>query len=110
MTDRETKPSAARATAGVIATALCAVLLLMLHTVGGYFLLNALLAESEGPWDSTVTDTVRALALLAIAIELSAAAATAAFVALVRLRRWWYLIPAALIPVAITRMVFAPTP
>lgn len=36
--------------------------------------------------------------------------ATAAFVALVRLRRWWYVIPAMLVLVAAVRMVCAPTP
>ncbi|MDF0373168.1 hypothetical protein ACFRAA_23810 [[Kitasatospora] papulosa] len=53
----------------------------MLHALGGFFVLNALLAESEGPWDSTVTGTVRLMAGLGVATELLAAAATAAFVA-----------------------------
>ncbi|MEK8144401.1 hypothetical protein NKH18_29080 [Streptomyces sp. M10(2022)] len=30
-----------------------------LNIVGGYFVLLALMTESEGPWDSTVTETVR---------------------------------------------------
>ncbi|MEU9060704.1 hypothetical protein AB0D13_18095 [Streptomyces sp. NPDC048430] len=94
----------------MIATALCALLLLVLHAVGGFFVLNALLTESEGPWDSTVTSTARLMAGLGVATELLAAAVTAAFVTLVHLRRWWYVIPAALILVATVRMVFAPVP
>ncbi|WP_405809575.1 hypothetical protein OG524_07630 [Streptomyces sp. NBC_01520] len=110
MTRPETKRAARRSWAGVVAIALCAVVLLALHTLGGFFTLNALLTESEGPWDSTVTDTARAMAFLALVIELPAAALTPAFVSLVGLRRWWYAIPAVLILTAIARMVFAPVP
>lgn len=42
--------------------------------------------------------------------ELPAAAVTGAFVALARLRRWWFVIPAVLILAAIARMVFPPVP
>ncbi|MFB7558998.1 hypothetical protein [Streptomyces brevispora] len=82
----------------------------MLHAIGGFFLLNALLVESEGPWDRTITDTARAMALFALVTELLAAAVTGAFVALVRLRRWWFAIPAVLLLAAIARMVFPPVP
>ncbi|MFE7749965.1 hypothetical protein [Streptomyces sp. NPDC057428] len=69
-----------------------------------------LLAGSEAPWDFTVTGTVRLMAGLGVATELPAAALTAVFVALVRLRRWWHVITAALILVAAVRMMFAPAP
>ncbi|MBM7442114.1 hypothetical protein [Streptomyces sp. HB132] len=110
MTEHEIEPPARRSTTKAIATALCVALLLVLHAVGGFFLLNALLAESEGPWDSNVTGTVRALAGLGVATELLAAAVTVAFVSLVHLRRRWCLIPCVLILVAAVRMVSAPTP
>ncbi|MFI1394164.1 hypothetical protein [Streptomyces sp. NPDC020681] len=110
MTEQETRERARRPATSVFATALCAAVLMALHTVGGYFLLIALLTESEGPWDSTVTDTVRLVAVLAVVTELVAAAFTAAFIAIGLLRRWWYAITAALILTAVVRMVFAPGP
>ncbi|MCX4824702.1 hypothetical protein OG883_33575 [Streptomyces sp. NBC_01142] len=110
MTEQETKERPGRPPTAVFATVLCAAVLMALHAVGGFFLLNALLTESEGPWDATVTDTVRLMAVLALVAELVAAAVTAAFIALGRLRRWWYVIPAALILTAVVRMVFAPGP
>ena len=110
MTEQDTKERTRRPPGKAVATALCAALLLVLNAIGGFFLLNALLVESEGPWDSTVTDTALAMALFALVTELLAAAVTGAFVALVRLRRWWFLIPAVLILAAIARMVFAPVP
>ncbi|MGW6464994.1 hypothetical protein [Streptomyces rubiginosohelvolus] len=93
-----------------VATALCAVTLLGLNSVGGFFLLNALLAEPQGPWDTTITDTAQAMALFALLTELLAAALTGAFVAPGRLRRWWFAIPTVLILAAIARMVFPPVP
>lgn len=89
---------------------MCAVLLLGLNTVGGFFLLNALLAEPQGEWDTTITDTARAMSLFALVTELLTAAVTGAFVALVRLRRWWFALPAVLIVTAVARMVFPPVP
>ncbi|MCX4970212.1 hypothetical protein OHA98_36745 [Streptomyces sp. NBC_00654] len=93
-----------------VAGAVCAVIPLALHVVGGYFVLGALLTESEGPWDRSVTDTVRTWGALAVVTELLAAAATAAFVGTRRLRRWWFGVPAVLILAAVVRMVFAPVP
>ncbi|AXK31276.1 hypothetical protein DVA86_00055 [Streptomyces armeniacus] len=88
-------------------TVLCALVLVALNGVGGFFVLNALMTASEGSWDTTATDTVRLMAVLGIASELLAAGLTAAFVAVARLRCWWYAVPAALITVAVLRMVFA---
>ena len=110
VTDQETNTHPQKPPTTVIATALCGALLLVLHAVGGFFLLNAVLTESEGPWDSNVTTTVRLMAALSVGTELLAGGITAAFVSLGRLRRWWYAIPAALILVSIVRMVFAPVP
>ncbi|MFJ4968810.1 hypothetical protein [Streptomyces sp. NPDC088755] len=110
MTDQETNTHPRKSRAAAITTALCGALLLLLHAVGGFFLLNALLTESEGPWDSDVTATTRLMAALSVGTELLAGVITAAFVSLRRLRRWWYAIPATLILVAIVRMVFAPAP
>ncbi|MFI8433663.1 hypothetical protein ACIGJO_07920 [Streptomyces sp. NPDC079020] len=96
-----------------VAGAVCAAIPLALHVVGGYFVLGALLTESEGPWDRSVTDTVRTWGALAVVTELLAAAATAAFVGmrgLRGLRRWWFGVPAVLVLVAVVRMVFAPVP
>ncbi|MFF4368065.1 hypothetical protein [Streptomyces sp. NPDC001594] len=93
-----------------VAAAAWAVVLLGLHAVAGFFVLNALLTESEGPWDHTVTDTVRLMAGLGLVVELGAVAATAAGVATSGLRRWWYAPAAALIGTALMRMVFAPRP
>ncbi|WEH39202.1 hypothetical protein [Streptomyces sp. AM 2-1-1] len=95
---------------GTAATLLCAGVLLALHALGGFLLLNALLTESEGPWDHTVTDTVRLMAVLAVVTEALAAGLTGAFTRLVGLGRWWYAVPALLILTALTRMVFAPAP
>ncbi|MFJ8767869.1 hypothetical protein [Streptomyces clavifer] len=110
MTEQDTKERTRRPPGKAVAIALCAAFLLVLHAIGGFFLLNALLVESEGPWDRTVTDTARAMALFALVTELLAAAVTGAFVALVRLRRWWFAIPAVLLLAAIARMVFPPVP
>ncbi|QQZ54334.1 hypothetical protein IFE09_12395 [Streptomyces microflavus] len=110
VTDQETNTPSRKPPAAVIATALCGALLLLLHTLGGFFLLNALLTESEGPWDSDVTSTTRLMAALSVGTELLAGGITAAFISLGRLRRWWYAIPTALVLVAIVRMVFAPAP
>ncbi|MFE6699803.1 hypothetical protein [Streptomyces sp. NPDC057718] len=110
MTEQETVERTRRPLKGAVATGLCAVILLALHVIGGFFLLNALLVESQGPWDDTVTDTARMMAVLALVTELLAAAITMAFVALVGVRRWWFAIPAVLILAAIARMVFAPVP
>ncbi|MFR9673334.1 hypothetical protein [Streptomyces sp. TR02-1] len=76
--------------------------------MGGFFILNALMAASEGPWDVSVTDTVRLMAGLGLLTEVLAAAVTAAFVALAGLRKWWFVIPALLAMTAVARMVFAP--
>ncbi|MGW1138923.1 hypothetical protein [Streptomyces zhihengii] len=110
MTESVTERHAPPCAAPVLATVLCAAVLLVLNALGGYFLLNALLTESEGPWDHTVTDTVRLMAGLALGAEAVAAAATAWFVAAGCVRRWWYAVPVALAVVAGVRMVFAPTP
>ncbi|GAA2622152.1 MULTISPECIES: hypothetical protein [Streptomyces] len=93
-----------------VATAAGAAVLLVLHTVAGFFLLNALLTESEGPWDRSVTQTVRLMAGLGLAVELLAAAVTAVCVNTGRLRRWWYAPAAAVVLTALIRMVFAPQP
>ncbi|MFJ1568156.1 hypothetical protein ACIOG8_28750 [Streptomyces erythrochromogenes] len=111
MTEQDAKsPARIPAGGGLVATAVCAVLLLGLNTVGGFFLLNALLAEPQGEWDTTITDTARAMSLFALVTELLTAAVTGAFVALVRLRRWWFALPAVLIVTAVARMVFPPVP
>ncbi|MEJ8641905.1 hypothetical protein WKI68_11365 [Streptomyces sp. MS1.HAVA.3] len=93
-----------------VVTAACAAALLALHAVAVFFVLNALLTESEGPWDRTVTDTVRLMAGLGLVVELLAAAVTAACVTTARLRRWWYAPVAVLILTALIRMAFAPQP
>ncbi|MFD9084564.1 hypothetical protein ACFYYM_20705 [Streptomyces erythrochromogenes] len=93
-----------------VATAAWATVLLGLHAVAGFFVLNAVLTESEGPWDRTVTGTVRLMAGLGLAVELMALAGTAAAVNTGRLRRWWYAPAAALVAVSLVRMVFAPQP
>ncbi|MEU1277249.1 hypothetical protein [Streptomyces sp. NPDC005805] len=108
--DPVTTRSSRRPVAGGVAKALCVGVLLVLHAVGGFFLLNALLTEAEGPWDSTVTGTARLMAVLAVATELLAAAATAAFVALVNLRRGWYVLPVVIVLAALARTVFPPVP
>ncbi|MFD7913462.1 hypothetical protein ACFV30_22495 [Streptomyces sp. NPDC059752] len=91
-------------------TAASAVLLLVLHTVAGFFLLSALLTESEGPWDRSVTQTVRLMAGLGLSVELLAVAVTAVCVNTGRLGRWWYAPATALVLTALIRMLFAPRP
>ncbi|MFD6969049.1 hypothetical protein [Streptomyces sp. NPDC059949] len=93
-----------------VAAAAGAVVLLALHTVAGFFLYSALLTESEGPWDRSVTQTVRLLAVLSLSVELLAVAVTAACVNTGRLGRWWYAPVTALVLTALIRMVFAPQP
>ncbi len=107
MTDSNVKPHT-RSTASRVAPLLCSLVLLAVHVVGGFFVLNALMTASEGPWDTGVTQTARMMALFGIVTEALAAALTAAFIALARLRRWWYAIPVLLILTAVVRMVFAP--
>ncbi|MFI8447676.1 MULTISPECIES: hypothetical protein [Streptomyces] len=103
-----------RRTAGVmlahVVTGAWATVLVGLHVLAGFFVLSALLTESEGPWDSTVTGTARLMAGLGLTVELMALAGTAAGVNTGRLRRWWYAPVAALVLVALVRMVFAPRP
>ncbi|WP_030768049.1 hypothetical protein [Streptomyces sp. NRRL F-2664] len=91
-------------------TAVWATVLVGLHAVAGFFVLNAVLTASEGPWDRTVTGTARLMAGLGLTVELIALAVTAAGVNTGRLRRWWYAPAAALVVVALVRMVFAPRP
>ncbi|WP_314248576.1 hypothetical protein [Streptomyces sp. DSM 40907] len=93
-----------------VAAAAGAVVLLALHTVAGFFLYNALLTESEGPWDRSVTQTVRLMAVLSLSVELVAVAVTAVCVNTGRLGRWWYAPVTALVLTALIRMVFAPQP
>ncbi|MFE6908455.1 hypothetical protein [Streptomyces erythrochromogenes] len=100
----------AGALGGHVAAAAWGTVLLGLHAVAGFFVLNAVLTGSEGPWDRTVTGTVRLMAGLGLAVELLALAATAAAVNTGRLRRWWYAPAAALVVTALVRMVFAPGP
>ncbi|MDT0378164.1 hypothetical protein RM572_05155 [Streptomyces sp. DSM 42041] len=94
----------------VVVRAVCVLVLVVLHVVGGYFVLLAWATTSEGPWDRSVTGMVRGAALAGLAAEALAVVLTAALVATVRLRRWWYLIPALLAPAAVVRMLFAPVP
>lgn len=108
MTEQGLKECTQRPPIKAVATGLCATILLVMHAIGGFFLLNALLVEPEGPWDSTVTDTARMMAVFALLTELLAVAVTGVVVALVRLRPWWFAIPMVLILTAIARMVFAP--
>lgn len=110
MTEQETKEGTPGVGRRVLATVGCSAVLLALHALGGFFVLNALLTESEGPWDHTVTDTVRLMAVLGIGAEVIAAALTAGFIALGCVRRWWYAIPLVLAFTAVVRMVFAPGP
>ncbi|MFG2340149.1 hypothetical protein [Streptomyces yangpuensis] len=105
-----TEQRTAGATLSHVATAVWGTVLVGLHAVAGFFVLNALLTESEGPWDRTVTGTVRLMGGLGLAVELLALAATAAGVNTGRLRRWWYAPVAALVLIALVRMVFAPQP
>ncbi|MFA7762469.1 hypothetical protein ACGFNX_06920 [Streptomyces sp. NPDC048723] len=93
-----------------VATAAGAVVLLALHTVAGFFLFNALLTKSEGPWDRSVTQTARLMAGLSLSAELLAVAVTAVCVNTGRLSRWWYAPVTALVLTALIRMVFAPRP
>ncbi len=106
MTERRT----AGATLAHVVTAVWATVLVGLHAVAGFFVLNAVLTASEGPWDRTVTGTARLMAGLGLTVELIALAVTAAGVNTGRLRRWWYAPAAALVVVALVRMVFAPRP
>ncbi|MEU7605499.1 hypothetical protein AB0B78_06625 [Streptomyces sp. NPDC040724] len=110
MTEQEIQGTPAPTRRHPVATAAWAALLLGLHTVAVFFVLNALLTESEGPWDRTVTDTARLMAGLGLVVELMALAATAAAVNTARLRRWWYAPAAVLVVTALVRMVFAPQP
>ncbi|MFC9584270.1 hypothetical protein ACFVJ8_15775 [Streptomyces yangpuensis] len=91
-------------------TAAWATVLVGLHAVAGFFVLNAVLTESEGSWDRTVTGTVRLMAGLGLMVELMALAGTAAGVNTGRLQRWWYAPVAVLVVIALVRMVFAPRP
>lgn len=90
------------------AQGLCGLVLIALHVIGGYLVLNALLTRSEGPWDTGVTDTVQLWSALGLLTEAFAAAVTAASVAVAGLRKWWYVIPALLALTAAARFVFAP--
>ncbi|WP_405832417.1 MULTISPECIES: hypothetical protein [unclassified Streptomyces] len=110
MTEEQAPGLTRRRPVATAATAAVLVGLLGLHTVAGFFVLNALLTESEGPWDRTVTDTVRLMAGLGLVVELMALAGTAACVNTGRLRRWWYAPAAVLVITALVRMVFAPQP
>ncbi len=107
MTDQRVSERARR---GPAVRAACAVVLLAVHVVAGFFLLNALLTESEGPWDRSVTDTARLMAGLGLSVELLAVAVTAVCVNMGRLSRWWYAPATALVLTALIRMVFAPRP
>ncbi|MFE5804576.1 MULTISPECIES: hypothetical protein [unclassified Streptomyces] len=105
-----TEQRTARVTRAHVATAAWATVLVGLHAVAGFFVLNAVLTHSEGPWDRTVTGTARLMAGLGLVVELMALAGTAAGVNTGRLRRWWYAPVAVLVVIALVRIVFAPQP
>jgi hypothetical protein len=105
--DSEFRPRP-RTWARAAAQAVCALVLTGLNVVGGFFVLNALMTRSEGPWDTSVTDTVRLMAGLGLVTEAVAALVTAVFIAVAGLRKWWYVIPALVALTAVIRMLFAP--
>jgi len=84
--------------------------LLLLHTLGGYLLLVALMSHSEGPWDHTVTGMVRSFAIFSAGAELMATAVTFGCVRAGVLRTWWYAVPTLMLVTAVFRTVFAPVP
>ncbi|MGW5675330.1 hypothetical protein ACWEV4_09620 [Streptomyces sp. NPDC003860] len=84
--------------------------LLLLHALGGYLLLLALMTRAEGPWDDSVATTVRVIAGTSATVELTAAAVTFGCVRWGVLRAWWYAVPALMVAAALLRMLFAPAP
>lgn len=104
---RHTKP--AHRTGPAIASGITVPLL---QIPGAYLLLLALMTQSEGPWDTTVTMTVRAEATESILFDALplAAVLVAGRKGWLPHHRWWLLLPVVCIVVAVARIIFAPHP
>lgn len=92
-----------------VATAVCAVVLLLGHVVTGYAVLLAVLLEPAGPWDRDAVTGAVAASWVALFLCAVTALMTWGCVKARWLRRWWFVLPAALAAVALLRLtVFRP--
>ncbi|WP_128980553.1 hypothetical protein [Streptomyces roseicoloratus] len=95
--------------AGRIGTAVCSVVLVLGHLVTGYVALTAFMVEPDGPWDRQAVANAGVAAGIALAFSVVTALLSWVFVKAEWLRRWWYLVPAALAISALLRLtVLAP--
>jgi len=98
-----------RSLLGRAATAVCAVVLVLLHAVAGYLLFVAYMSGVADPWERDAVIHSGIAAGLALVIAAVSTLLTWAFVKARRLCGWWYVLPAVLAVAALLRLtVLAP--
>ncbi|MET7486010.1 hypothetical protein [Streptomyces sp. NPDC005538] len=98
-----------RAPQTCIASAICAVVLMLCHVVTTYLTLLAYLSDPAGPWDTETVSHSGFAAGTALALTAVTAGLTWVFVKAEWSRRWWYGVPAVLAVAALLRLtVLAP--
>lgn len=87
-----------------IASALCALVLVLGHLVTSYMTLLAYTADPAGPWDSETVAHSNFASGTALVLTAVTAGLSWVFVKAEWLRRWWYAIPAGLAVAAVLRL------
>jgi hypothetical protein len=87
-----------------VGTAVCAVVLALLHTVAGYLAFLAYAAGTASPWERDAAAHSGFAAVLALMVVLVSAPLTRVSVRTGRLRGWWYALPAVLAAAALLRL------
>ncbi|WP_328933808.1 MULTISPECIES: hypothetical protein [unclassified Streptomyces] len=110
---RPTTPDAdrqvARASRTRVASALCGLVLTLLHLVTTYLTLLAYAADPAGPWDTETVAHSNFAAGSALALTAVTAGLSWVFVKAGWVRRWWYAVAAGLAVAAVLRLtVLAP--
>lgn len=93
-----------RKSAGLLGTAVCAVVLALVHLVSGYVTWLAYLIEPDGFWDTDAAGKSDIAAGIGLVISVFGGLLTLAFVKTGWLRRWWYALPVALAVAALLRL------
>ncbi|MFD4554386.1 hypothetical protein ACFWP5_08650 [Streptomyces sp. NPDC058469] len=89
---------------GRVASAICALVLILGHLVTAYMTLLAYAADPAGPWDSETVAHSNFASGTALTFTAVTAGLSWVFVKAEWLRRWWYAVPSALAVAALLRL------